>query len=115
MTKNLKNYETARAALVKLQAQLAAEAKSDPRFARGKHRCDRLIAALDMAQTKYEIVHGRKVPAKVKQRKAAKAGVAKKIAKRKARETAEVIELPVAKAATAAARKRAAVKRSAKK
>lgn len=111
MTKNTKNFADARAALVKLASQVSTEAKADPRLARAKKRTEKLVSALDMALKKYELVYSRKVPAKVKQRKA-KAGVAKKIAKRKERETAEVIQL---KPATAAARKKAAVKRSAKR
>ena len=105
-----KLFADARTVLVKLAAFVTAEAKLDPRLARTKKRTDKLVSALDMALKKYETVLGRKVTRKIKKRKA-QAGAAKKAAK-KPRPTAEVIEL---KPATAAARKRAAVKRSAKR
>jgi hypothetical protein len=98
MTKNLKNYAAARVALKKLEAQLATEAKADPRLKRGHGRIKRLLALVDTAEAKYEIVHGRRQPSK------AKAKVAKK-AKAKAAE-------PAPKAVAAAARKRAVAKRS---
>jgi hypothetical protein len=109
VTKNLKNFEAARKAVTALAEQLNTEAKADPRLARTRKRCNRLIALVDMAQKKYEVVHGRKVPAKVQERKA---GVKKATPKKRVKKTAEVIEL---KTASAAARKRVAVKRSARK
>jgi hypothetical protein len=88
---NIKTYEAARTALTKLEAQVKSEAKSDPRLTRGAKRIGRLLAMLKIAQGKYELVHSRKVPAKLAARKAkAKAGVAKKPAKRK---TAEIVKL----------------------
>lgn len=74
MTKNLKNYAVVRTALDKLEAQLKAESKLDPRLKRGHNRVVRMIALLKIAEGKYEVIHGRKVPAKV----------AKKVAKAKA-------------------------------
>lgn len=78
MTKNLKNYAAVRTALDKLEAQIKAEAKLDPRLKRGHGRIQRMISNLKIAEAKYEIVHGRKVPKKVvAKRKAAKSGGAK--------------------------------------
>jgi len=60
MTKNLKNYAAVRSSLVRLEAQLKSETKSDPRLRRGHGRVVHLLALLDGAVDKYEIVHGRK-------------------------------------------------------
>jgi len=111
MTKNLKNFAAASTALHRLADQLNAEAKADPRLARTKKRANRLIAALEMAQKKYEVVHGRKVPAKIAERKAGavKKAAPKKAAKKRAAKVSNVVEL---KPAVAAARKREQVRRS---
>lgn len=113
MTKNTKTFATASTALNALAAQLTAEAKTDPRLARTKKRADRLVAGLAMALKKYEIVHSRKVPAKIAQRtgatkKPVKKAKAKKVAKKAAKPTAEIIQLKTA----AAASRRQDVKRS---
>lgn len=119
MTKNLKNFATASTALNALASQLASEAKADPRLARTKKRTERLVSALAMALKKYEVVHGRRVPAKIADRKAgAKKTVVKKkpVKKAKAKKaktaapkpTAEVVQLHK----SAAARAKSAVKRS---
>jgi hypothetical protein len=109
VTKNVKTFAVARTHLVRLADQLNAEAKADPRLARTKKRCARMVAALDMALKKYEQVHGRKVPNKIAERKA---GAAKKVAKKRVKKAkvSNVVELKPATAA--AARKRALVKRS---
>lgn len=114
MTKNLKNFAAASTALTRLADQLNTEAKADPRLARTKKRANRLIAGLAMALKKYEIVHDRKVPSKIAERKAGAAPkkvikkAAKKRAPKKPKHTAEVIQLKTA----AAARSKVAVKRS---
>lgn len=114
MTKNIKNFTAARIYLLRLSDQMNAEAKADPRLSRTKTRCNRLIAALDMALKKYEVVHGRKVPAKIAERKAGavpKKAVVKKAKKRvtKPKAVDNVVEL---KPAVAAARAKSHVKRS---
>lgn len=96
MSKNLKNYAAVRTALDKLSVQLKDEAKLDPRFKRGAGRISRLISLLKVAEGKYEIVHSRRVPAKVA-KKAAKAASKDKKAKsggtKKTQDTANVTRL----------------------
>lgn len=118
MTKNLKNFAMASTALDALATQLSFEAKADPRLARTKRRTERLVSALAMALKKYEVVHGRRVPAKIEERKAgakkvAKKKVAKKAKAKKAKvaKPSNVVELKP-KAAVAAARAKSDVKRS---
>lgn len=120
MTKNLKNFAMASTALDALATQLSFEAKADPRLARTKRRTERLVSALAMALKKYEVVHGRRVPAKIEERKAGAKKVAKKkkkVAKKakakkaKVAKPSNVVELKP-KAAVAAARAKHAVKRS---
>lgn len=87
MTKNLKNYAAVRTALEKLEGQLKSESKLDPRLKRGHSRAQRLLSLLKVAEGKYEIIHGRKVPSKVAKRAAkakAKSGGAKSSAKKDA-------------------------------
>jgi hypothetical protein len=110
VTKNSKTFTAARVLLVRLADQLNAEAKADPRLAKTRTRCNKLVAALDMALKKYEVVHGRKVPAKIKERKA---GVPKKVAKKRVAKKRIVIGDNVVDIKTAAAaRKKVHVKRS---
>lgn len=116
MTKNLKNFATASTALNALASQLSVEAKADPRLARTKKRTERLVSGLAMALKKYEIVHGRRVPAKIEERKAGAKKKPVKKAKAKAKKAkvakpSNVVELKP-KAAVAAARTKSAVKRS---
>lgn len=96
MSANVKNYEAARTVLVKLEGQIKSEAKLDPRLSRGAKRIGRLLNNLKIAQAKYELVHSRKVPAKLAARKAkvAKTGGAKKST---AKKPSNVVKLPVAK------------------
>jgi hypothetical protein len=93
MTKNLKNYEAARASLDKLEAQLKAESKLDPRLKRGHGRVVRLLALLKVAEGKYEVIHGRKVPAKVAKKIAKSKTASKKSGGKKAAEGAQVTRL----------------------
>jgi len=96
MTTNVKNYNVVRTALSKLEAQVKAESKIDPRLVRGAKRISRMLAMLKIAQGKYELVHSRKVPAKLVARKAkAKAGGSKKRAAKKS----NVVKLETKKAA----------------
>lgn len=118
MTKNLKNFAMASTALDALATQLSFEAKADPRLARTKRRTERLVSALAMALKKYEVVHGRRVPAKIEERKAGAKKVAKKKPAKKAKakkakvaKPSNVVELKP-KAAVAAARAKSDVKRS---
>jgi hypothetical protein len=120
MTKNLKNFEAARKCIVALKAQVDAEFKADPRFKRGAARGANLLRILDIMQERYEVVHGRKVPAKVQAKKAgakkttAKKAAAKKPAKKAAKKASNVVELHPKKEAAAQASKRGDVKRSPK-
>ena len=103
---NVKSYEAARAALLKLAGIVAAEAKLDTRLLRGAKRIARMLALLKVAQGKYELVHSRKVPTKVADRKAkakagAKAGKAGAAKKTKAAAPSNVVRLPVKKKAAA--------------
>jgi hypothetical protein len=81
-----------------------------------------MMELLAVAQTKYEIIHNRRVPAKVNERKAgdaakpAKKTAAKKTPAKKAKKADNVVALhPAKKVAAATARARGSVKRSAKK
>lgn len=86
---NVKNYEAARTVLTKLNDQIKAEAKTDPRLKNAARRTARLLAVLAVAQGKYEIVCSKKVPAKIEARKKA----AKKA------KPSNVVKLPTKKAA----------------
>ena len=114
MTKNTKAFATATTALNALQAQMNTEAKADPRFSRAKKRAERLVSGLSMMLKKYEIVHGRKVPTKIAERKAGAKKTVKKVAKKTAKKkAAKPIESNVVQLKTAAAsRSKQAVKRS---
>jgi len=88
MPQNLKNYEAAHTVLVRLEDQLKAEVKADPRLKRGLGRITNMLKRLETAQAKYIIIHGRKVPAKVAARAVPKAAP-KKAAKAKAKKAAK--------------------------
>lgn len=111
MTKNLKTFEAAKRALQILETQLATESKPDPRLKRSHKRVKRLLELLAVAESKYEIIHNRRVPTKVTERTA---GAAKKAAPKKSAKKAasNVVELHAPKKAAAQARKRGSVKRS---
>ena len=114
MTKNLKNIDGARKCLTSLRDQIAAERKVDPRFTKTLARAENLLRILATLQERYELIHSRKVPAKVQ---AKKAGAAPKKAKKAAKKTtakkaSNVVELHPKKAAAATAARRGMVKRS---
>lgn len=113
MAKNTKLYTAAAATLGSLEKQLAAEAKLDPRFKKAHGRTKRLVALTFLALAKYELLHSRKVPAKVQAKTGGKKAAAKKAPKRAAKKS-NVVQLHASKKA-AAARKAVAVKRSAKR
>jgi hypothetical protein len=115
MTKNLKNFEAAQKALTALHSQVHAEFKADPRFKRANLRAENMLRILAIMLERYELVHSRKVPAKVQAKKAgAKKAKAKKATPKKAAKKAatNVVELHPKKAAAATASKRGHVKRS---
>jgi pantoate kinase len=106
MTANIKNFNAARTAITSLGQQIAAEFKADPRFKRADARAKNLLRILGIMQERYELVHSRKVPAKVQAKKAgAKKAAPKKAAKKAAK--SNVVQMKAA-----AASRKSSVKRS---
>jgi hypothetical protein len=97
-------YDAVIKALTALHTAIASETKADPRLRRALKRVRFLQGKAAVAKAKYELIMSRKVPAKVKARKAG----AKKTA---AKKSADIVQLHAKKTA-AASRAKHAVKRS---